>query len=229
MHNPETNHAPENCYQLNPNKGMAYHQAALDRLKAAAGVNPSSGLSVGQGISDSIVLDSGASAHYLKHREYFTGLTTSRSAVFAANRSSIPIIGHGPAVVHTASGPLNISRAYFAPDLSNSLIPLTFYLQKGFSLQPTHGGSRFECCSSQGVLFTGSTTSNVLLIDLNPLRALSINTPSALDLHRALGHPSINYLKKAFPDVTINSIDCSVCDLSKMHRVPFSGSFPKPS
>ncbi|PLW34541.1 hypothetical protein PCASD_12926 [Puccinia coronata f. sp. avenae] len=206
VHNPETNHAPENCYQLNPNKGVAYHQAALNRLKAAAGVNPSSGLSVGQGISDSIVLD-----------------------IFAANGSSIPIIGHGPAVVHTASGPLNISRAYFAPDLSNSLIPLTFYLQKGFSLRPTHGGSRFECRSSQGVLFTGSTTSNVLLIDLNPLRALSVNTPSVLDLHRALGHPSINYLKKAFPDVTINSIDCSVCDLSKMHRVPFSGSFPKPS
>ncbi|KAI7956622.1 hypothetical protein MJO28_003717 [Puccinia striiformis f. sp. tritici] len=61
------------------------------------------------------------------------------------------------------------------------------------------------------------------------MKALSVNpsiSSSALDLHRALGHPSLPYLKKAFPDSKFTEIDCSVCDISKMHRTPFSGSFP---
>ncbi|KAI7947245.1 hypothetical protein MJO28_009153 [Puccinia striiformis f. sp. tritici] len=143
VHNPATSHTAENCHQLHPERAIAYHQAALDRLNTT-GVNPKAGLSVLRGICDAIVLDSGASGHYLKHREYFLHLTPLDSAVFAANGSSIPIVGRGPAVIHTSIGPLHIEEAFFAPELSNSLIPLTKYLQQGFSLIPTHDGSRFE-------------------------------------------------------------------------------------
>ncbi|KAI7958287.1 hypothetical protein MJO29_006504 [Puccinia striiformis f. sp. tritici] len=226
VHNPATSHSAENCHQLHPDRAIAYHQAALDRI-TSTGVNPKAGLSALRGITDAIVLDSGASGHYLKHREYFINLSPIDSAVFAANGSSIPIIGRGPAVVHTSIGPLHIKEAFFAPELSNSLIPLTYYLQQGYSLTPNHGGARFECKTTQDTLFVGSTTSNILLVDLNPLKALSVKSNLGLELHRALGHPSINYLKKAYPNLSINSIECTACDLAKMHRQPFSGSFPK--
>ncbi|KAI7958132.1 hypothetical protein MJO29_006349 [Puccinia striiformis f. sp. tritici] len=226
VHNPATSHSAENCHQLHPERAVAYHQAALDRINSS-GVNPKAGLSALRGVTDAIVLDSGASGHYLKHREYFVNLAPANSAVYAANGTSIPIVGLGSAVVHTSVGPLYIKEAFFAPDLSNSLIPLTYYLQRGFSLIPTHGGSRFQCKSAKDTLFVGSTTSNILLIDVNPLKALSVKPNLGLELHRALGHPSINYLKKAYPDLPIDSVECNVCDLAKMHRQPFSGSFPK--
>ncbi|PLW53676.1 hypothetical protein PCANC_04300 [Puccinia coronata f. sp. avenae] len=77
-------------------------------------------------------------------------------------------------------------------------------------------------------LCTGRTTKEVLLIDLQTPRALSVKDPdqSYIDLHQALGHPSLTYLKKSFPNLSIPNIECSVCDVSKMHRQPFSGSFP---
>ncbi|KAI7943896.1 hypothetical protein MJO28_011424 [Puccinia striiformis f. sp. tritici] len=226
VHNPATSHTPEHCYQLHPDRAIAYHQAALERI-ASAGVNPKAGLSALRGITDAIVLNSGASGHYLKHREYFINIVPINSAVFAANGSSIPIVGYGPAVVHTSIGPLHIKEAFFAPELSNSLIPLTHYLQQGFSLTPTHNGSRFECKTTRDTLLVGSTTSNILLVDLNPLKALSVKTNLGLELHRALGHPSLPYLKRAYPNLLFTSLECSACDLAKMHRQPFTGTFPK--
>ncbi|POV96246.1 hypothetical protein PSTT_15748, partial [Puccinia striiformis] len=205
VHNPATSHSAENCHQLHPERAVAYHQAALDRINSSGWrVWP---LLEAQGVlcqPSSCQLGRICSKWYLD-----------------------PIVGLGSAVVHTSVGPLYIKEAFFAPDLSNSLIPLTYYLQRGFSLIPTHGGSRFQCKSAKDTLFVGSTTSNILLIDVNPLKALSVKPNLGLELHRALGHPSINYLKKAYPDLPIDSVECNVCDLAKMHRQPFSGSFPK--
>ncbi|EHS63375.1 uncharacterized protein PGTG_21550 [Puccinia graminis f. sp. tritici CRL 75-36-700-3] len=116
VHNPETSHSAENCHQLHPELAIAYHQAALDRINGA-GINPKSGLSVNRAVTDAIVLDSGASGHYLRKKEYFNTFTPIDSAVFGANGASIPIVGVGKAVIHTASGPLEIAEAYLAPDL----------------------------------------------------------------------------------------------------------------
>jgi hypothetical protein len=80
------------------------------------------------GIAEDIILDSGASAHHLKHCLHFTSLKSLLSTIFGANSSSIQIIGKGPAVIPLATGPIEISLAYFVPDLSNSLLPLTHYV-----------------------------------------------------------------------------------------------------
>jgi hypothetical protein len=52
---------------------------------------------------------------------------------------------------------------------------------------------------------------------------------SVLELYRSLGHPSLAYLKRACPDITITNVDCLVCDTTKMHQQPFLGSFPAAS
>ncbi|KNZ64451.1 uncharacterized protein VP01_10286g1, partial [Puccinia sorghi] len=84
----------------------------------------------------------------------------------------------------------------------------------------------FECRKGEHVLFHGSTLDNLLLIDTNPFSALSINSPSPIDIHRALGHPSLLYLKKAFTNLQIKDLSCTDCDIAKMHRQPFQGKFP---
>jgi hypothetical protein len=66
-----------------------------------------------------------------------------------------------------------------------------------------------------------------MIVKLNALKALSVKTPSQsmLDLHQSLGHPSLSYLKKAYPDVSITSVHCHECNTAKMHQLPFSVLF----
>jgi hypothetical protein len=148
--------------------------------------------------------------------------------VYGANGASIPILDIGSAVIHATTGPIVIHEAFYAPDLLNSLVPITYYICRGYSVSLIRDGLGYVCQRPGHTLCTGRTTKGVLLIDLQTPQALSVKDPnqSYLDLHRALGHPSLTYLKKSFPDLSIPNIECSVCDVSKMHRQPFSGSFP---
>jgi transposase InsO family protein len=224
VHNPETSHSEENCHQIHPEKAIAYHQAAIDRVTGKS--NPRANLGTKSSLQDGIILDSGVSSHFLKHRSYFHSLLTLSSSVFGANGAAIPILGFGPATIQTSLGPLNLSLAYYSPGFSNSLLLLTHYIRLGYSLHPTANGTRFECRRGSNVILTGHTRENVLLIDMNPLKALSITNMDPIDIHRALGHPSLPYLTKAFPNVKVKSIDCNVCDCTKMHCQPFGVTFP---
>ncbi|XP_061340882.1 uncharacterized mitochondrial protein AtMg00300-like, partial [Gastrolobium bilobum] len=51
--------------------------------------------------------------------------------------------------------------------------------------------------------------------------------------HRRLGHPSFGYLKHLFPSLfsslSISEFKCSVSELDKRHRIPFSPSMNKSS
>jgi transposase InsO family protein len=227
VHNPEcTGHSKAECNQLNPARALAWHQAEIDKLQAASGNKAL--LSVNSGVADSIVFDSGASGHYLKRREYFTTFLPIKSSVYGANGAAIPILGTGSAVIHTSVGLIKIDEAFYAPDLSNSLIPLTYYVRRGYSVTPSQDGLSFRCHRPGHTLCVGSTAEEVLIIDLDSHKALAVksHSQSALDLRRALGHPSLPYLKKAYPDRSFDSVACSECDTAKMHRQPFSGSFP---
>ncbi|KAI7961693.1 hypothetical protein MJO28_002182 [Puccinia striiformis f. sp. tritici] len=113
VHNPEANHPEADCFQAHPEKGVAYHQAAIDRFNFKS--KPRASLSITSDGQDMIVLDSGALGHFLKHRSYFNSLSTTSSSVFGANGAAIPILGFGPATVQTALGPLHLPLAYYAP------------------------------------------------------------------------------------------------------------------
>jgi hypothetical protein len=131
-HNPEcTGHTPTECHQLHPAKAIAYHQGLVDKANASL-ANKKALLSINSGVAYAIVLNSGASSHYLKQNEYFTTLLTIKSLVFGANGVEIPILGTVSAIIHTAFGPIIISEAFYAPDLSNSLISQTHYIRQGY-------------------------------------------------------------------------------------------------
>jgi len=133
-HNPATAHSEDDCHQLHPEKAIAYFKAAIDRVNNSAAKRAL--LSANSGVSDEIVLDSGASGHYLKHRHYFITFRPLPTSVYGANGSPIPILGVGTAVIQSSKGPITIPNAYFAPSLSNSLISLTFFIKQGYSIIP---------------------------------------------------------------------------------------------
>jgi hypothetical protein len=209
------------CNQLNPARGLAYHQAKIDKLNALA--SKKALLSVNLGVADTIVLDSGTTGHYLKRRKYFITYRPIDSSVFGANGATIPILGTGTAVIHALTGPIFIQEAFYVPDLLNSLLSLCLIVRMGYTISPSRNGNGFQCRRGDHTLCVSSTSKLVLVIELNNLKALAVksNCQNALDLHRSLGHPSLPYLKRAFPDFS-----CAACDTSKMHRQPYSGSFP---
>lgn len=78
VHNSETSHSEENCYQLHPEKAVAFHQAAINRVNGTSAKRAL--LSVNTGVANAIVLDSGASGHYLKYCDYFSFFTVYQSS-----------------------------------------------------------------------------------------------------------------------------------------------------
>jgi hypothetical protein len=124
-----------------------------------------------------------------------------------------------------ATGPIEISLAYFVPDLSNSLLPLTHYVWLGYALITDKTSLFFECKKGNSTLCTGTTVKKVLIIDLLTPKAFLVKS-DPIALHNSLGHPSLPYLKAAYPNLHITSLDFHVCNVSKMHWQPFPGSFP---
>lgn len=133
-------------------------------------------------------------------------------------------MGWGQATLKLQNKDLKIKRAFHAPSLSYSLIPLLLYVQQGYSLLPTPQG--FKCCKEGHKLFSGSIVENLLVIHQRTERALT-TLPNSVQLHQALGHPSQPYLEAAHPTLTPEKVECTSCDLAKMHRQPFPGTFPR--
>jgi hypothetical protein len=119
------------------------------------------------------------------------------------------------------------------PKLSNLLLPLTHQaiqlapsdVQQGYAITPSADGNHFVCHKGNHISCSGTTCKEVLIVNLLQPRAFSVKTDPNV-LHNALGHPSLPYLKAAYPEIHISSVGCCICDVSKMHQQPFPGSFP---
>ena len=127
-------HTEENCRKLYPQKELEHYQNAIDCAKGRS--NAMASVGVATDLGDSIILDSGALGHFLKNKAYFHCLLTTNSSVFGANEAVIPVLGFGPATIHTMAGPLQLNLAYYSPQLLNLLISVTHYICLVFALHP---------------------------------------------------------------------------------------------
>lgn len=67
-HNPNTSHSTNKFHQIHPKLAIAHHQAALSQITNK--IQPGKeNLSHCETSPNLVILESGASAHYLKHRE----------------------------------------------------------------------------------------------------------------------------------------------------------------
>ncbi|MBW0578505.1 hypothetical protein O181_118220 [Austropuccinia psidii MF-1] len=75
---------------------------------------------------------------------------------------------------------------------------------------------------------TGSLASGNLTLYYPPKALLCSTIPSKLTtIHRAAGHPSLDYFRKMFPKLNIPQFLCITCSTCKMTKTPFLGNFPK--
>lgn len=206
---------------------MAFHQAALTRIQSSQPKQnpPKAFLSLDRIQPNAIILDSGASGHYLKHKSYFVTFTKSKSFLYTANGTTLKVEGFGTAVIPLEKGVLEVANAQFVPDITNSLLAMSPYLISGCSVIPSASG--FQCVKDSEVIMTGEIINNILI--LNTSHPQVHFTLSPLDLHCSLGHPNNKYLNHLFPRVKFNPISCNDCLVSKMTKAPFTGQFPTPS
>ena len=142
---------------------MRYHEGVIAKLQADRNSNQAL-LRINTGTADAVVLDRGASGHYLKHEEYFTSFIASNLSACSANGIAIPLLGSGQAVIHASTGPIILEEEFFTPELSNSLISLTLFVKQGYAINPTINGDFFAFQKGNNLLCVGSTEDNVLLI-----------------------------------------------------------------
>lgn len=142
-----------------------------------------------------------------------------------ANGTPLKAEGYGKAVIPLSSGILEIPHAQYVPEISNSLVSMTPYLQLGYSIVPSSSG--FNCIKDNNCLMTRKFFNNVLTIDIAEKHALA--TLNALDRHRAMGHPNNKYLSTLFPSLNLKEFVCPDCLMSKMTKNPFPGHFPSHS
>ncbi|MBW0511823.1 hypothetical protein O181_051538 [Austropuccinia psidii MF-1] len=95
----------------------------------------------------------------------------------------------------------------------------------------THNNKPFELVDhNKNVILNGTFNSGKFEVTIEQNQALAtiINHNNILTLHQATGHPSPEYLGKMFPTLTTTNLQFPTCNLCKITKLPFKGTFPKP-
>ncbi|KAI7957506.1 hypothetical protein MJO28_004601 [Puccinia striiformis f. sp. tritici] len=151
VHNQETNHVPEECWALNPDKdprpkrtSSGYVTTVVNPSAASSSSAPTSQVQVRPsfsyitGVSDDnsqskIVLDSGASHHMLNNLSMFKATSLTSISIVTGNkddRKELVAIARGPAVLRFNDGNvLELSDALYVPNLTRNLVSLVQLMQ----------------------------------------------------------------------------------------------------
>jgi hypothetical protein len=163
-------------------------------------------------------------------KHYFTKLREHDDHVFQADGTSLQVTGIGTVRLDLPFMVLHLRNALLIPKLSSNLVSQSTFLRFGHYIKP-QGTDGFAVVDNQDrtVLDGSYASGNLVICKTIPRTFVAVQPPvssQTLLLHRLAGHPSLEYLRKMFPDQRIKDFDCIKCDLSKKHKDPFPSSFP---
>lgn len=139
--------------------------------------------------------------------------------------------GIGSAQIKFDEAIITLNDALLVPSLTSNLIILKSFISPDYSVT---GDSplRFKVLDENGNrILTGSYSTGNFAVDHNDhsIFDFSVSFNEKIVLRQSVGYPSLNHMKRIFPHQTINTFTCLMCDLSKAHKAPFTGRFPKAS
>ncbi|MBW0514724.1 hypothetical protein O181_054439 [Austropuccinia psidii MF-1] len=214
-HNPLTKHFEAECQNLKLGKPTT---ALL------CGIN--------QQDRDSIIIDSGASNSMFNDEKHFISFIPKEEEVSLTNGSSIKYLGSGTICIELSHCFLKINNCLLIPQLEINLLSMNTFIVANYSVTKEISAKSFVVTSKDGKnIINGSFESGNFVIHQNKIQAfkVSLSTPSTTVLHQLSGHPSLEYFKKMHPNKNISSFNCTTCNLSKMTKIPFKGTFPQPN
>ncbi|MBW0536164.1 hypothetical protein O181_075879 [Austropuccinia psidii MF-1] len=127
---------------------------------------------------------------------------------------------------------LKIRNCLLIPQLSVNLLSLNSFIDANYTVKKASNPKCFKVLNTEGnLVLNGSYESGNFVIFQQKPNAYNVTLPSTkiIALHQAYGNPSIGYFKKMSQNPKITPFNCSTCDISKMTKTPFSGTFPIPS
>lgn len=217
-HNPKTKHLIKECSQINrPSQEDEKPTKAFHASHAQ--------------LSSETILDLGASHSMFNSRLVFSDLTPTNEVVYLADGSTAKVKGKGTSNLDLPHAKLKLSDSLYIPSLSSNLISLCCFIERKYSLVSSGPGGFALLDKSGKVVISGNLSGGNFIINCLPLPlcASVSSSTSALTKHKSAGHPSHPYLLKMFPSLPKSPIICTTCDISKSHKSPFLGSFPKAS
>ncbi|MBW0483501.1 hypothetical protein O181_023216 [Austropuccinia psidii MF-1] len=181
---------------------------------------------------NSIVLDSGASNSMFNDKKHFISFTSKEEEVILADGSSIKSLGSGTIRIELSHCFLKINNGLLIPQLAIKLLSMNTLIGANHSVTKEISAKTFVVTSkAKKVIINGSLESVNFIIHQNkiPPFNISLSTSSTTLLHQSSGHPSLEYFKKMYPEKNISSFNCTTCNLSKITKTPFKGTFPQPN
>jgi hypothetical protein len=171
------------------------------------------------------------------NKNKFTEYWVWKTLTELADGNSLKLFGKGYVHLIAKDNSTLKLKALHVPALAGTLISFGRLYKRGCDVVRT-GKKTFNLVNNESSLLSAEIvggTCNVR-IQLYP-QVQSIPYPVSLAkrtteidihlLHRAAGHPSAKALKKMFPDVSLKTLNCNTCALSKSHCLPYPGTLPK--
>jgi hypothetical protein len=218
-HNPLTRHKESECNQLKYKYKTQSTEKIEKVLLSAFSIN-----------SGELIFNSGASSPMFNSPHFFTELQEHNDQVFQADGSSLQVTGIGTVRLDLPFMVLHLQNVLLVPKLSSNLISQSTFLQSGHIIRASRVDGFAVVDDQNRTVLDGSYASgNLIIRKSSPSARVAIQplvSAQTLALHQAAGHPSLDYLKKMFPQNKIEDFNCVKCDLSKTHKDPFPSSFP---
>ena len=186
-----------------------------------------------QGLTDQIVIDSGATDHFFCNLKMFIGDIRQHSSFLECAAGNIAITGIGTVRLETTEAVITIDNVLFVPELTVNLVSLIKLERKGVRYTFYNGVRSLRLRNS--ILGHLSISSHLMILKLVPNHsALTAKNNSGSiqdyqDIHSSLGHLSYDKIKhlKIKTDVGVN-YPCDICNATKSTRNVPRRKFKKP-
>ncbi|MBW0530491.1 hypothetical protein O181_070206 [Austropuccinia psidii MF-1] len=228
-HNPMcTTHTKEACYAENPHLRPTH---CSNKRKTRPYQNPSAHLSTAQALitgeifderTDELIVDCGATHHMFNSRSLFSSFVETPPMTVSTGDSTSSLFSKGSGTVSLLinSKTFTLKESLFVPNLNCNLISL-MRLGNG-DMTISRSSSHFKLLIGGQVEIKGRIANNLMKVEYSlPLTHV---TKSSVNLwHQRLGHPGSQAIKSmGLPE---HPVECSTCDLNKIHKAPFNHHF----
>ncbi|MBW0472151.1 hypothetical protein O181_011866 [Austropuccinia psidii MF-1] len=220
LHNPLTKHNECNCSFLKGDKNGLGSKKPIQSLVSSTRKHG----------SQSIILDSGETTSMFNNPEIFTNITQITQKIELANGSIIQASGAGTVQIKLPHCILILSNCLLVKNLSYNLISLGAIMKPNYKIL-THDNKPFEFDDHNNSIMLDRTFNSgkfEVTIERNQALATITNHNNILTLHQAAGHPSPEYLCKMFPTLITANLQYPTCNLCKITKLLFKGTFRKP-
>ena len=184
-------------------------------------------------LKELFVLDSGATSHMCRNKQYFTNFTTSNQEIVLASGETINAEGIGEVRVVTEFCKLTLNNVWYVPKLHSNFISINKILKAGHSVNFINNKALMKSKEGNNILTAvleeGMFIANVKIMKESESINCVFDESIEKQWHERYGHININDLNKLSAkkmvkglDIKIpEKIDCVTCAVNKISAKPY--------